>query len=202
MTPSQARIDAALRLAEAVDEYGKELRMFGPINVVEPTNYTRLAAALSAYRATLPELRSRAEVDAEIAHEVRYYSAMEPPGIGPEPSALIEKLNRLVVEPTAPEEPACSVCDGKGYTDDCNCEYVHSCNVCPAGARWSKGIPMRNANATGTNADPTPDPCGCDQSNDLSRKLQEIQTEVDLWMRGHKGGTSAMSAIGLILKGE
>ena len=168
MTPNQARIEAALRLADAVTT--AQNRGWTLPDCVE--------GQWHAYRATLPKLRTRAEVDAEIATVIRdYHRHITRPGWKEQPDwdsfsvGQKNELNQLCAEPTAPEEPT------------------------PLQQAARQALDRMEA------SDP-PDPCGCDQSNDLSRKLQEIQTEVDLWMRGHKGGTSAMSAIGLILKGE
>jgi hypothetical protein len=43
--------------------------------------------------------------------------------------------------------PVCSVCRGKGYTDECECEYVHSCKVCTAGREFEKRGALKNQNA-------------------------------------------------------
>ena len=158
MTPSQARIDAALRLADLDIKMADAVANPKDGRVSHDLIDERMAAC-RAYRAALPKLRSRSEVDAEIAHEVRYYSAMEPPGIGPEPSALIEKLNRLVVEPTAPEEPESS-------RVGCHLGYLNPGErcICPRCVAVAHNADLRD-----------PDPCGCDQSNDLSRKLSAIE---------------------------
>lgn len=60
MTPSKETIAAALRLADCCNKFNE-----GPHDGGE---YKK---ALSAYRATLPKLRTRAEVDAEIATFIR-----------------------------------------------------------------------------------------------------------------------------------
>ena len=94
MTPSQARIDAALRLADAVDAYEEAGPESWKEYVVEP---------LKVYRATLPKLRTRAEVDAEIAETCRSYYRADPPGIRDTANGLLRVLDRLCAEATAPE---------------------------------------------------------------------------------------------------
>ncbi len=147
------RIAAALALADICDQ------LEGSTALKDRKEYE---ARLQAYRAAAPKLRTRAEVDAELAMLVRVYA-----GIRYDDRSQMhwDAIERLCSEPTAPEavdmagavaswepdaaEPSCSVCDGKGYTDSCACKYVHSCRFCPAGDRWRRGRvgePMLNPN--------------------------------------------------------
>lgn len=113
MAESQARIDAALRLAESVDAAARACDALDgtPPDVFQRTFNAR-CQALEAYRATLPKLRTRAEVDAEIATLVRdYHQHITRPGWKETPDwdsfsdGEKRDLNRLCAEPTAPEEP-------------------------------------------------------------------------------------------------
>ncbi len=108
MTPSQARIDAALRLARAVDIMDREY----------PGESTpRVSEALSAYRATLPRLRTRAEVDADLVHQLRRYAKLTIEHR--DRSNLWPDIERLCAEPTAPEGPEV---EANGDPDPCSCE--------------------------------------------------------------------------------
>lgn len=90
--PTPERIAAALALAEACDDYFSGDAMVSGI----------VFGALQAYRATAPRLRTRAEVDAEIAGIMRdVYRA----GLGSVFYSVDEslRLSRLCAEPTATE---------------------------------------------------------------------------------------------------
>ncbi len=145
-TQRKASPEIMARLCEAVDAYSKGLKVFETINVADPTDYSRLADALSAYRSeTTPPLRSRAEVDAEIVTEARLYWA------GPRTATPLRerRLNALCAEPTAPE-PAPSA---EPYR-------VHD---------------LRNT-FTGHDQDTREErPCGCEDSDRLNGYLRDIK---------------------------
>ena len=107
-TPSQARIDAALRLAEA-DEFHYR-------NKDNKFAYDAHMAALEAYRATLPKLRSRAEKAEQLlqwAEELRECNRGELCGILPEEARRL--WDELLAKPTAPES-APVLCERKDCT--------------------------------------------------------------------------------------
>ncbi len=98
MTQRKASPESMARLCEAFIEWdgcfeGGERRRLIWLEKVAP--------ALSAYRAeTTPPLRSRAEVDAEIAGVIRDWGGGS---MGPFGADRFHKLQCLIAEPTAPE---------------------------------------------------------------------------------------------------
>ena len=98
MTKREASRETLERLAEAVDSH-KLLWM----HANKSAAWEDLSDALSAYRAEItPPLRTRAEVDAEIAATIRK-DRLASRGLGMSHNTLCA-LDRLCAEPTAPEE--------------------------------------------------------------------------------------------------
>jgi hypothetical protein len=129
MTRKLASRETLERLAEAVDAYGRQNHMF------EAEHVTPVREALRAYRAEItPPLRTRAEVDTEIALIVRAIVAAtgESPGcwgIGKRTLGQESRLVTLCAEPTAPE----------GETPEPAREYCGPCYV--NGVRQTPGHP-------------------------------------------------------------
>ena len=96
MTPSQARIDAALRLADA--DCALATAVDGGDSVPPALLQERLAA-IAAYRAALPKPRTEAEVDADLARACR--AAVESNQMCG--ALFIQYVRQLCSEPTAPE---------------------------------------------------------------------------------------------------
>ena len=106
-------------------------------NVRGPGPWDAVSKALHAYEAEIaPRLRTRAEVDAEIARTVRTIGSRGGPHTPTELHPTTADLQHLVAlrdELTAPEAETlvdCDVCDGKGETHDCSCAYPHRCYRC------------------------------------------------------------------------
>lgn len=95
--PTPDRIDAALALAEAYNDW----------NMGKDLTSDRLVLAWKAYRATAPKpLRTRAEVDAEIATIVRMGFDSGSVHVSNPGGTMDEYLLALCAEPTADPEPA------------------------------------------------------------------------------------------------
>lgn len=133
--PSKERIAAALALAEAAESNGTLSEQF--------------MAALQAYRATLPKLRTRAEVDAEIAALIRGVMSTDHKALF---QSHYGRLEALCAEPIAEPCPAdCPDCayaagdegapdhtdSGSGRDDDAGPPLVPPS---PAGAANSLGM--------------------------------------------------------------
>jgi hypothetical protein len=104
--PSKERIAAALALAEAVDTTARihTIQSVGP----------EIAEALNAYRATLPKLRSRSEVDRDIV-----YAARLAVGAIPGSGTLRDwhRLQRLCREPTSDSSASGADAEPNAFTD-------------------------------------------------------------------------------------
>jgi hypothetical protein len=118
--PTPERIAAALALAEAVDEWSGAVSFV--VGSSEPTKplHAAVCETLSAYRATAPKpLRTRAEVDAEIALRCRN-RARDSEGMFHviQGSSCSRDIGALIREPLAPDPtetgacpPECPACD-------------------------------------------------------------------------------------------
>jgi len=126
MPESKERIAAALRLAEADSAwYGSTDGEPEPGWVVESKAHF---LALKAYRATLHRIRSRAEVDGEIAHEIRCWRS-NTRGMANRPGFTASTWEKLVA---LSDEPIDS---GPSSVDTPDPPPVP---VSPAGAAYSK----------------------------------------------------------------
>ncbi len=182
-TPTPERIAAALALAEAADVWLSSLKFAA--DAVAPNVLDRHRA----YRATAPKpLRTRAEVDAEIAAVVRAEVAR-----GPGSDFLLTNhrgqsavVRALCAEPTADPPPYGSSSDrvdSPPRVDAAAGAAYSGPRPTPATKESSDtaGVDAGAANRiTDHDADqrePLEDPeaCGCEQSDDLKDRLQECR---------------------------
>ena len=138
--PSKERIAAALALAEALVEYDEKIRKFVDWDPM-------LAKALSAYRATLPRLRTSAEVDAERLQNLTAWRANEIVG-----AELCRRDQLLCAELTA--------ADDSGPTTAPVAKESHDNAGAAGGATYE--------------AD-EPEACSCEESESLKRALALVR---------------------------
>ncbi len=123
-------------MAEAVEKYE---RLVDDIPTEEPEGKA-LASALAAYRAqAMPNLRTLAEVNAEIASECREYHHRISRADGQAPSwngmtqGWVDRMNALCAEPTAPEGPCACESSGLPRGGPGHPERCHGCPKRSAG---------------------------------------------------------------------
>lgn len=108
--PSKERIAAALALAEAVDRWSAKMGTFtGSVEgrvTDDSEEWSATCETLTAFRATAPKLRTRAEVDAEIVSRFRSAYAS-----GSLVGSLVE-IGELCREETAPQCDECGLVQG------------------------------------------------------------------------------------------
>jgi hypothetical protein len=113
------------RLARALDTHHLDAPVSGDRMLMD---------ALTAWRAEIaPRLRTRADVDAEIATICRVAYGAGNIAVVSGAVNMSNRIEKLCAEPTAPEAETlvdCDVCDGKGETHDCSCAYPHRCYRC------------------------------------------------------------------------
>ncbi len=184
MTQRKASPETMARLCEAVDREVQAGRFASPA----------LETPLARYRAqTTPPLRSRAEVDAEIAGVIRDWGGGS---MGPFGADRFHKLQCLIAEPTAPE-PAPSAekrfltCAGCGLTRDqepsvaVRWDERPRCNNCSAA--WYRSNPGFANPLTDHNQDTREErPCGCEEAEALKDQNTELCR-----LLGHVHGTVA-----------
>lgn len=161
--------ETLLKLAEAVDTYERKV---ADIEMPQEPESKALAESLSAYRRELKPLRTRAEVDAEIAGLVRGANRLGA-GNGIRSMLYADKLAALCSEPLAPDPtetgacpPECPECPkpyGPSSVDSADCSPS---SVPAAGATFSE-----------------PEACGCEQSDDLKDQLKECRQLLDFARR-------------------
>lgn len=142
----------------------------------------RLFYAIKAYRAATAPLRTRAEVDAEIATIVRHAHGSGVVHVHTSNVDVTARVEQLCDEPTADGPEALDALFG--VAPDLPLEDPEPCG-CEEGDALKRELRGCRASLTSR-----------------TNELREIQTEVDLWRSGKKGVSFAMNAIGLILRGE
>jgi hypothetical protein len=101
----EASVATLRRLAEAVDAYGKEMRVFETPGVAPlATCYRQLSNALAAYRSEIAPLRTREQVDADIAALTR--QCVDDEWAGDDDYAKWEKITALCRELTRDSGPS------------------------------------------------------------------------------------------------
>jgi hypothetical protein len=184
---SQVRADLVERERLGIERYGTALYPHNGRDALQDAYEEALdmcqylkQALVEKGAATAP-LRTRQEVDAEIAERVRQYHRHEPPGIRSWCESLVEDINRLCSEPTA-DEP--SLVDRVLASDE---SEACSCDESEALKRELRGCQASLASRT-------------EEAKDACQKLMDIQTEYDIWNVGKKSSAATLDPIGLILK--
>lgn len=165
--PSEARIAAALALAEADDAW------FGETDGPPDSGWDRESKdhylRLQSYRATAPKLRTRAEVDAEIAKVSREFWSNPHLDLDRR-----ERLENLCAEPTAEAEPnRVTDHDADQRPEDPNHTGVIQPPAYGPSSVDSSAPPSAEPAAGATSSEP--EACGCEQSDDLKDKLTECR---------------------------
>jgi hypothetical protein len=181
-TPTPERIAAALALAEASVKYLNQLR-----HPTDESDFNPVESAIDAYRATAPKLRTRAEVDAEIATVMRVAFGAGSVQVRSGAVNMTSRLEELCDEPLAPDpQPYGSSSDrvdSPPRVDAAAGATFNGPRPTPATKESSDtaGVDAGAANRiTDHDADqrePLEDPeaCGCEQSDDLKDRLQECR---------------------------
>lgn len=161
MTKREASRETLERLAEAVDSAARATDDPGgcPPELFERT-FRERCEALSAYRAEIAPLRTRAEVDADISREARRFFG------DVLTDASIERhdrLKELVREPTQDSGPS---------SDD------RAPSAMPAGADLSDPTPLQQAARDALDRMEAAEACSCEESEALRAEIAVLRVKI------------------------
>ncbi len=187
-TPTPERIAAALALAEAADAAARacDAPEGTPPEVFTRTWFAR-CEALAAYRATAPKpLRTRAEVDADIAAKVRGCTRRDGLLVDGELLKEARRLCLLVREPTADPQPYGSSSDESASSPrvDAAAGAAYSGPRPTPATKESSDTAGVEAGAANRIADHDADQreveaCSCEESEALKDELKECRQLLD-----------------------